>query len=297
MDFLSRFAVRRWRRRTSCCVRGDPHARGSRAAGRGAGASRAVGGGAAADGATWSQVRVEGTRAVSRTRRRAVLLRVARSARSRACSWRRSPSSRSTRSWARSPKRSHQQGRAQAKWMWNTQDYASAVTALAALDQRRRAQGERAVRVRSGNRVILQAQHRPGAARDSTISLAGLLPNGRRRAGAAPLARCRPGHGRRVLLLHGDRSTARTAGHARRQGHSRRTVVRAARRRHADHARRGGRPRARAASHHGAVNAPVRGRGRRAAGGARGGGPESPHGVGDGRARGNESGTGRAGRT
>jgi hypothetical protein len=61
--------------------------------------------------------------------------------------------------------------------MWNTQDYASAVTALAVLEQRRRTQGERLVRVRSGNRVILQTSTGP-AARDSTVSLAGLLPNG-----------------------------------------------------------------------------------------------------------------------
>ena len=72
-----------------------------------------------------------------------------------------------------------QQGRAPgARWMWNTQDYASAVTALAALDRRLRQQGERAVRVRSGNRVILQAGAGASASgRDSTISLAGLVPN------------------------------------------------------------------------------------------------------------------------
>ena len=71
-----------------------------------------------------------------------------------------------------------QQGRTEGRsWMWNTQDYASAVSALAALDQRRRQQGERTVRVRSGNRVILQAG--TGAnGRDSTVSLTGLVPNG-----------------------------------------------------------------------------------------------------------------------
>ena len=71
-----------------------------------------------------------------------------------------------------------QQGRAAAaSWMWNTQDYASAVSALAALDQRRRQQGERVVRVRSGNKVILQAGT-SATGRDSTVSLAGLVPNG-----------------------------------------------------------------------------------------------------------------------
>ena len=62
--------------------------------------------------------------------------------------------------------------------MWNTQDYASAVSALAALERRRREQGERTVRVRSGNRVILQATTSPtSVTRDSTVSLAGLVPN------------------------------------------------------------------------------------------------------------------------
>jgi hypothetical protein len=71
-----------------------------------------------------------------------------------------------------------QQGRAGGRaWMWNTQDYASAVAALAVLDRRRREQGGRTVRVRSGNRVILQAST-AAAGRDSTISLAGLAPNG-----------------------------------------------------------------------------------------------------------------------
>jgi uncharacterized protein YfaS (alpha-2-macroglobulin family) len=72
-----------------------------------------------------------------------------------------------------------QQGRAEGSvWMWNTQDYASAVSALAALERRRREQGERTVRVRSGNRVILQATTSPtSVTRDSTVSLAGLVPN------------------------------------------------------------------------------------------------------------------------
>jgi hypothetical protein len=80
-----------------------------------------------------------------------------------------------------------QQGRAEGRaWMWNTQDYASAVSALAALERRRREQGERTVRVRAGNRVILQGTTGAGAAgRDSTISLAGLVPNG----GSAPVLR------------------------------------------------------------------------------------------------------------
>ena len=71
-----------------------------------------------------------------------------------------------------------QQGRAEGRsWMWNTQDYASAVSALAALDQRRRQQGERTVGVRSGNRVILQSGT-AASGRDSSLSLSGLVPNG-----------------------------------------------------------------------------------------------------------------------
>jgi uncharacterized protein YfaS (alpha-2-macroglobulin family) len=60
------------------------------------------------------------------------------------------------------------------------------VSALAALERRNRAQGERTVRVRSGNRVVLQAN--TGAqttSRDSTIALTGLVPNG----GGAPTLR------------------------------------------------------------------------------------------------------------
>jgi uncharacterized protein YfaS (alpha-2-macroglobulin family) len=79
-----------------------------------------------------------------------------------------------------------QQGRAQgASWMWNTQDYASAVSALTALERRRRDQGERTVRVRAGNRVVLEASTSTSAVRDSTMSLAGLVPNG----GGAPVLR------------------------------------------------------------------------------------------------------------
>jgi uncharacterized protein YfaS (alpha-2-macroglobulin family) len=80
-----------------------------------------------------------------------------------------------------------QQGRAESRaWMWNTQDYASAVAALAALEQRRRQQGERTVRVRSGNRMIVQASTGAGTTRDSTLSLTGLVPNG---GNAAPTLR------------------------------------------------------------------------------------------------------------
>jgi hypothetical protein len=70
-----------------------------------------------------------------------------------------------------------QQSRAAgAGWMWNTQDYASAVSALATLDQRRRAQGDRTVRVRAAGRLLLEggASART-AARDSSVALRGLL--------------------------------------------------------------------------------------------------------------------------
>ncbi len=61
-------------------------------------------------------------------------------------------------------------------WYWNTQDYASAVSALAALDRQQRAQGERIVRVRAGDRVILQGGIAAQAAmRDSSVALSGLV--------------------------------------------------------------------------------------------------------------------------
>jgi hypothetical protein len=68
-----------------------------------------------------------------------------------------------------------EQGRAaRATWVWNTQDYASAVSALADFERRQRQQENRAVRVRSGSRVVL-AGTTLGAARDSGVSLRGLL--------------------------------------------------------------------------------------------------------------------------
>ena len=68
-----------------------------------------------------------------------------------------------------------QQSRASHReWMWNTQDYASAVAALAAVDRRQKAQGDRTVHVRAGNRALLQAS---STGRDSTIALTGLVSN------------------------------------------------------------------------------------------------------------------------
>ena len=68
-----------------------------------------------------------------------------------------------------------QQGRAErATWLWNTQDYASAVQALAAFDRARGDDADRPVRVRSGNRTVFQT----GAdsdVRDSVIALTGLV--------------------------------------------------------------------------------------------------------------------------
>jgi uncharacterized protein YfaS (alpha-2-macroglobulin family) len=60
-------------------------------------------------------------------------------------------------------------------WTWNTQDYASAVTALAAYQTRRAAQGERAVRIRAGGQLLLQHAVGGSAPGDSSISLRGLL--------------------------------------------------------------------------------------------------------------------------
>ena len=77
------------------------------------------------------------------------------------------------------------QGRANAAWMWNTQDYAFAVNALAAFERHQREAGTRTVRVRSGNRVLWTMQ--PGAARglDTSVALEGLL--GRASDGVRPM--------------------------------------------------------------------------------------------------------------
>ncbi|MES2179012.1 MAG: MG2 domain-containing protein [Gemmatimonadota bacterium] len=64
-----------------------------------------------------------------------------------------------------------QESRASATgWMWNTQDYGAAASALAELNRRQRADGERSVRVRSESRVLMQ-----GGARDSSIALSSVL--------------------------------------------------------------------------------------------------------------------------
>ncbi|MEP7002427.1 MAG: alpha-2-macroglobulin family protein, partial [bacterium] len=70
-----------------------------------------------------------------------------------------------------------QQSRAaHAEWMWNTQDYASAVIALASLDRLQRSQGERTVRARVGNHVLVQdGAAVQSASRDSSIALSGVL--------------------------------------------------------------------------------------------------------------------------
>ena len=68
-----------------------------------------------------------------------------------------------------------QQGRAErATWMWNTQDYASAIQALAAFDRSRGDEAGRAVRVRSGRRVVFQTRGESDV-RDSVVALTGLV--------------------------------------------------------------------------------------------------------------------------
>ena len=71
-----------------------------------------------------------------------------------------------------------QQGRAaQATWVWNTQDYASAIAVLARYERLRRAQGTRTVTVRTGERgrVLLSTSTDARSGPDSLIPLAGLL--------------------------------------------------------------------------------------------------------------------------
>jgi len=86
-----------------------------------------------------------------------------------------------------------QQGRAGLLDPWNTQDYAAAVTALAAFDARLRAGAPRGFSVRQGGKVLLSATTAGSAAspgrlalRDSSVALTGLL--GPARDGGKPLA-------------------------------------------------------------------------------------------------------------
>ncbi|MGH7534447.1 MAG: hypothetical protein ACREMG_02560, partial [Gemmatimonadales bacterium] len=66
-----------------------------------------------------------------------------------------------------------QQGRA-ASWSWNTQDYGTAVAALADFQRRRQAGPARPVRVIGGGKVLFDGTA-PAGARDSAVALTGLL--------------------------------------------------------------------------------------------------------------------------
>ncbi len=70
-----------------------------------------------------------------------------------------------------------QQGRAQAGWIWNTQDYGFTVAALAEFTQRQRQSGERTLRVSAGGRQLFETRGRIGG-RDSSTVLKGLLASG-----------------------------------------------------------------------------------------------------------------------
>jgi uncharacterized protein YfaS (alpha-2-macroglobulin family) len=64
------------------------------------------------------------------------------------------------------------------EWYWNTQDYGSAISALAMLDRVRRTQGDRTMRVAAGEQILLQGTTGAAASRDSVVPLTGLLTNG-----------------------------------------------------------------------------------------------------------------------
>jgi hypothetical protein len=80
------------------------------------------------------------------------------------------------------------QGRAGQGWMWNTQDYAFAVTALAAFESRQRQAGARTVRVRAGNRVLATSSAANASVADTGIALDGLLARARDEERALRLA-------------------------------------------------------------------------------------------------------------
>ncbi len=86
-----------------------------------------------------------------------------------------------------------QQGRGE-RWIWNTQDYGTAISALAEFQERQKAGASKGVRVSAGGRSMLELASL-GAARDSSFALAGLVeagPSGQRlqlrlQADAGPL--------------------------------------------------------------------------------------------------------------
>jgi alpha-2-macroglobulin len=69
------------------------------------------------------------------------------------------------------------QGRGMS-WVWNTQDYGTAIEALVAFQRRQQAAAARGVRVSAGSRVLL-APASVGTARDSSVSLRDLVERGK----------------------------------------------------------------------------------------------------------------------
>jgi uncharacterized protein YfaS (alpha-2-macroglobulin family) len=67
------------------------------------------------------------------------------------------------------------QGRASRGWMWNTQDHAFAVNALAAFERAQREAGSRTVRARSGNRVLWSSRGGSATMADTAVALDGML--------------------------------------------------------------------------------------------------------------------------
>ena len=59
-------------------------------------------------------------------------------------------------------------------WVWNTQDYGTAIEALVAFERQRQAAGGRGVRVSAGSRLVI-APAAVGTARDSSVSLRDLV--------------------------------------------------------------------------------------------------------------------------
>jgi alpha-2-macroglobulin len=68
-----------------------------------------------------------------------------------------------------------QQGRAETRYGWTTQDYGAAVLALLRFEQTQRDATERSVRLRHGSRVLVETQARRGARQESTLPLTGML--------------------------------------------------------------------------------------------------------------------------
>ena len=121
------------------------------------------------------------------------------------------------------------QGR--SSWVWNTQDYGTAVNALLDFQRRQRVASARGVRVSAGGKVVFDTRAIE-ASLDRSVSLRGIVETGKAK-GRPPLrlnaysGLSRRLHGPALLLSHHHRGTRRCSGASRRSRATGRAMVRA----------------------------------------------------------------------